>query len=457
MLDSGFDKHIKKKLEGFNLDVNPSKADIASLKQNLPANSGNKLTNRLLYIAITLLLLFLFLELFKSNKRSNTANEIVVLQQQVDSLFNETRILANKLEDSSNFKGSYSNGLSQQIISKLRNELLDSLNHSAEVFDKKSRNRPSYYSASKQEKSNKDIVSMINKDLGLQKKLIASLLNNKEIQSSLTNIVEQQKTVINTEKLSDSKLTNNENIKESNEILSTANQSDKNQSDSLKIEKLTPDTIFIVDQTQAKPIKTPIPINWFVGGGTGIGFGNLEIGGNVVQIPINGYVECLIGSHFSIISGLEFTYINAEKKPPFDNVELTKFSNLPFSNIEDAEEFKIKLIYLDIPIELRCYILPKKKINPFVSLGFQSRLLIKDQYEFEVINNNEETYISTGKSVTQMNIGGIQFGTGLRFDISNNLHGTVGVNYLQGFENLGSINNQLNSVGLDFTLLYHFK
>ena len=217
-----------------------------------------------------------------------------------------------------------------------------------------------------------------------------------------------------------------------NEFLLSALTDEK---DTLQVANSTADEMPPVIRNEKKPVA------WWLNVGGGAGLVSINSAGNPSTTIFHAGVERRIGDHIGILAGAVYQSTEGESY----DVENFDFSVFDAFEAEDIKEIKTYLTWMDIPIEARFYVLPGRKVNPFVGVSLKVRSLLRERYLVETNSGGEITPSFTNdNSAISFPVFGA--GAGAQFYLNQRLFGEVKVNQSFGGSKLDLLGDRLNSL-----------
>lgn len=196
-----------------------------------------------------------------------------------------------------------------------------------------------------------------------------------------------------------------------------------------------------IEESEMPPVvrKVKKPVTWRIGAGAGTGIINLSTG-NTGSNVFHGMVERRIGDRIGILAGLEYQSTEAETY----DLENFDFSRLESFETSDVKEIKTYLTWMDIPIEARFYVLPGRKINPFVGVAIKVRTLLSESYKVETNAGDDfnPAFNNTNNSLIFPAFGA---GAGAQFFLNDRLNAELKVSQTFGGSRMTVYDDRLNA------------
>ncbi len=182
------------------------------------------------------------------------------------------------------------------------------------------------------------------------------------------------------------------------------------------------------------------PVSWWLqaGGGTGIASINSS---NPSTTVFQAGVERRIGNRIGVILGAEYQSTEVETY----DIENFDFSVFEEFETEDIKEIKTYLTWMDIPIEARFYVLPGRKINPFLGVSLRVRSLLRESYKVET-NSGEDLNPAFTNENSALSFPAFGAGAGAQFHLNSKLFAELKVNQSFGGGKLDLLENRLNAL-----------
>ena len=205
------------------------------------------------------------------------------------------------------------------------------------------------------------------------------------------------------------------------------------------------DSLLIAEQTreEALPIvrKEKKPVSWWLQAGGGAGVASINSSGNSSTTIFHAGVERRIGDRIGIIAGAEYQSTEGESFD-VDNFDYSVFEDF---EAEDVKEIKTYLTWMDIPLEARFYVLPGRKVNPFLGVSLRLRTLLSESYKVET-NTGDEINPSFASNNSDLSFPAFGVGAGAQFYLNPRLFGELKVNQSFGGSELNLLGDRLNSL-----------
>lgn len=197
----------------------------------------------------------------------------------------------------------------------------------------------------------------------------------------------------------------------------------------------------LVDDTPPIVRKEKKPISWWLQAGGGAGLVSINSTGNPSTTVLHAGVERRIGDRLGILVGAEYQSTEGESY----DVENFDFSVFDDFDVEDIKEIKTNLTWMDIPIEARFYVLPGRKINPFLGVSIRVRSLISESYKIETNSEGEfnPSFTNDNSAISFPTFGA---GAGAQFQLNPRLFGELKVNQSFGGSQLDLLGDRLNTL-----------
>ncbi|MDW3192911.1 MAG: hypothetical protein R8G66_11120 [Cytophagales bacterium] len=207
------------------------------------------------------------------------------------------------------------------------------------------------------------------------------------------------------------------------------------EEDSLQLSNTTEDEMPPVIRKEKRPVA------WWLNVGGGAGLVSINSAGNPSTTIFHAGVERRIGDRIGILAGAEFQSTEGESY----DVENFDFSVFDAFESEDIKEIKTYLTWMDIPIEARFYVLPGRKVNPFLGVSLKVRSLLRERYVVETNSGGELTPAFTNNN-SAISFPAFGAGAGAQFYLNPRLFGEVKVSQSFGGSELDLLGDRLNSL-----------
>ncbi len=183
------------------------------------------------------------------------------------------------------------------------------------------------------------------------------------------------------------------------------------------------------------------PVSWWLQVGGGAGLVSINSAGNPSTTIFQAGVERRIGDRIGILAGAEFQSTEGESY----DVENFDFSVFDEFEVDDIKEIKTYLTWMDIPIEARFYVLPGRKINPFLGVSVRLRTLLSESYKVETNAGGEfnPSFTNDNSAIAFPAFGA---GAGAQFYLNPRLFGELKVNQSFAGSELDLLGDRLNSL-----------
>lgn len=207
------------------------------------------------------------------------------------------------------------------------------------------------------------------------------------------------------------------------------------QIDSLQLAKHSSEETPPIVRKQKKPV------SWWLQIGGGAGLVSINSAGNPSTTIFQAGVERRIGDRIGILAGGELQSTEGESY----DVENFDFSVFDEFEADDIKEIKTSLTWMDIPLEARFYILPGRKVNPFLGVSLRLRTLLSETYKIET-NSGGEFNPSFTNDNSPLSFPAIGAGAGAQFYLNPRLFGELKVNQTLAGSELDLLGDRLNSL-----------
>lgn len=197
----------------------------------------------------------------------------------------------------------------------------------------------------------------------------------------------------------------------------------------------------LVEDTPPIVRKEKRPISWWLQAGGGAGLVSINSSGNPSTTVLHVGVERRIGDRLGILVGAEYQSTEGESY----DVENFDFSVFDDFDAEDIKEIKTNLTWMDIPIKARFYVLPGRKINPFLGVSLKIRSLLKESYKVES-NSGDDINPSFTNDNSAISFPAFGAGAGAQFQLNPRLFGELRVNQSFGGSQLNLLGDRLNTL-----------
>lgn len=205
------------------------------------------------------------------------------------------------------------------------------------------------------------------------------------------------------------------------------------------------DSLQLADQfaEETPPVvrKQKKPVSWWLQVGGGAGLVSINSAGNPSTTIFHAGVERRIGDRIGILAGAEVQSTEGESY----DVENFDFSVFDDFEAEDIKEIKTYLTWMDIPVEARFYVLPGRKINPFLGVSIRLRTLLGESYKVET-NTGGEFNPSFTNNNSAISFPAFGAGAGAQFYLNPRLFGELKVNQSFAGGELDLLGDRLNSL-----------
>ncbi len=191
--------------------------------------------------------------------------------------------------------------------------------------------------------------------------------------------------------------------------------------------------------------------SWWLSMGLGAGLTPLNEAGTPRGTIISGLIERKLSERVGLASGIEYQSLEGETYD-VENVDFGPFRDIPAGYLDDVKEVKVNLKWLDIPFEGRFYLLPGRKINPFVAASIRARLLVSQSYKLE--SNSSDDLLPAFDAGNTFSIPGVGVSAGSLIEFSPRVNGGVRLQQTIGGSNLGPYDNKLNSLSGQALLIF---
>ena len=187
-----------------------------------------------------------------------------------------------------------------------------------------------------------------------------------------------------------------------------------------------------------------------VGGGLGLGQLSLDELGNGNVLFLKVLAEYRPQQRWGFTGGLEFHTTEMENHDIRD-VDFSNFEGLSQGIESNANEIKVSLQWLDVPLEAKMYLSKERKLNPYVLVSLRARALVGERYTFESSSGYESPdFTSDHKFIVPT----YSYGLGSYFYLNPKMNGAFQVSHSLGGEGLGLFEKQFNTVQLQGILFF---
>jgi len=154
---------------------------------------------------------------------------------------------------------------------------------------------------------------------------------------------------------------------------------------------------------------------------------------------------------WSFLSGLEYSSVEGESYDT-ENTDLSVFEDVPDAVLGDIKELKVNLIWMDIPFEGRFYLMPGRKVNPFLGGSLRTRFILNQSYKIESNSNGDVTPDFEAGNTFSLPAFGLAGGA--VFEFGPRVSGGLKLQQTLGGTNLGPYDNKLNSLSGQAMLIF---
>lgn len=191
--------------------------------------------------------------------------------------------------------------------------------------------------------------------------------------------------------------------------------------------------------------------SWWLYGGPGLGSTPINQLGNSLITSFKIASEFKPNERFGFSMGATYHYINGEKHNP-DESAYYNFYDISDAVQADVKEIKINLHWMDVPLEAKFYILPNKKINPFVALSIRARATLSESYTFET---NGDDYLNPEyEEGTKFIFPSYGAASGIRFKMGTKFDGAIQAQKSFGGKAMGPLKTNYNTFQGQVLLFY---
>ncbi len=191
--------------------------------------------------------------------------------------------------------------------------------------------------------------------------------------------------------------------------------------------------------------------SWWLSAGAGVATTKLNEAGSQRGNAISALIERKMNPRWSMVTGLEYSSLEGETYDT-GSLDLTPFDDIPTDILGDIKELKVNLTWMDIPFEGRLYLLPDRKINPFLGASLRTRFILNQSYKIESNSNGDFTPDFESGNTFSLPVFG--FTGGAVFEFGPRVSGGVRVQQTLGGSNLGPYDNKLNSLSGQAMLIF---
>lgn len=191
--------------------------------------------------------------------------------------------------------------------------------------------------------------------------------------------------------------------------------------------------------------------SWWLSGGLGLGSIAISPTENSLVTSITTAVEFKPNQRFGFSFGADYHHANGEAYDLI-NANYSEFEYLTTGQVSDLKEIKVSLDWMDIPLVAKVYILPDGKINPFVTVSMQARIILNESYTLET--NQSGALNSEFESDEKFAFPTYGVGTGLRFKVGTKLDGAIRLQKSLGGKKMGPLDIEYNTLKGQASLFY---